>query len=76
MADARYRAPEGYVTMTEATEILGSSRPAARRRIQQAGLKTYRDPKDPRARLLRREDVEALASQGLIEESADTKRAA
>jgi hypothetical protein len=76
MADRTYTPPEGYVTMNQAGEILGSSPATVRKRVQAAGLKTYRDPRDPRARLLRREDVEALASQGVIEESPDTKQAA
>jgi hypothetical protein len=68
MADLTYTPPEGFVTMGQASAILGASKVTARKRIQQAGLKTYRDPRDPRARLLRRTDVEALAAQGLIEE--------
>jgi hypothetical protein len=57
--------------MKQAGELLGSSPITTRKRIQRAGLMMYRDPKDPRARLSRRADVEALATQGLIEESSE-----
>jgi hypothetical protein len=80
MADQRYTPPAEYVTVAQAGTLLGCSPMTARKRLRQAGLKMYRDLRDPRVRLLLRAEVEALAARSpiveIVEDTPDTKRAA
>ena len=55
-----YRPPEGYVTMGEAQRRLGVSKVTIVKIVRDAGIRTYRDPRNGRVRLLRLEDVERL----------------
>lgn len=63
MAEAIYHAPRGFMTLTQAREQLGVSKPTLRRLLQAHAITVYEDPKDLRARLVRDEDVAALAVQ-------------
>ncbi len=56
-----YRPPEGYVTMGEAQRQLGVSKVTMVKIVRDAGIQTYRDPRNGRVRLLRIEDVQRLA---------------
>jgi hypothetical protein len=55
-----YRPPEGYMTVAQATALLGVAKTTAIRAIREAGLETYTDPRNKRVRLLKTEDVERL----------------
>ena len=59
MAEA-YRPPEGFLTMEGAAELLGVSLVTMRKTVREAGLGAFRDHRNRRARLLKREDVERL----------------
>ena len=87
MASKQYEPPEGYVTMTEAATMLSTSRLTARARLKRAGVRVFQDTSDPRFRLVRRADVEAIAERriievadeelrGVVEVSPDTQQAA
>jgi excisionase family DNA binding protein len=60
MTEAIYQPPEGYVTMTQAQEILGVSKATMQKRVKAGLLPTYRDHRDVRVRLVKRADVERL----------------
>ena len=70
-----YRPPEGYVTMGEAQRRLGVSKVTMVKIVRDAGLETYRDPRNGRVRLLRIEDVDRL-TQPVREGSEGNARAA
>jgi hypothetical protein len=55
-----YRPPDGFVTMGEAQRRLGVSKVTIIKIVREAGLATFRDPRNKRVRLLRIEDVERL----------------
>ena len=56
----RYQPPDGFVTVAEAQRRLGVSKVTIVKIVREAGLKTYRDPRNGRVRLLQAEDVEQL----------------
>ena len=60
MAVAKYRPPEGYLTMAQAQERLGISKVTFHRLVRRADLPTHRDHRDSRVRLLRTIDVDRL----------------
>jgi predicted site-specific integrase-resolvase len=47
------------ITMTEAGQRLGVSRNTLRQRIREAGITTYENPRDKRARLVDWHEIEA-----------------
>jgi excisionase family DNA binding protein len=49
-----------YLTMTEAREYLGVSKPKMWRLVKQGVLPAYSDPLDKRKRLVRKDDIEKL----------------
>ena len=55
-----YRPPEGFVTMGEAQRRLGVSKVTIAKIVRAAGIRTYRDPRNGRVRLLRSNDVDRL----------------
>lgn len=59
MAEA-YRPPDGFITMGDAQRRLGVSKVTIVKIVKDAGLATYRDPRNGRVRLLRAEDVARL----------------
>ena len=71
MSKSGYVPPDGYITVGEAAKVLGVSRMTARARFQREKVKTFRDSSDPRFRLVRRADIEALAVRRVIEEDAE-----
>ncbi len=70
-----YRPPDGYVTMGEAQRRLGVSKVTMVKIVRDAGVSTYRDPRNGRVRLLRIEDVDCL-TQPVREDSEGNARAA
>jgi DNA-binding MarR family transcriptional regulator len=59
MAEANL--PSDLINLTEAARVLGMSRPAVSRLVNERKLlKTYLDPLDSRAKLVSRADVRAL----------------
>ncbi len=52
--------PNDLITLSEAAELLGVSRPTMGRIVQRVPLRTYPDPTDARAKLVSRADVRAL----------------
>ena len=54
------RPPGGYATMGEAQRRLGVSKVTMVKIVRDASIRTYRDPRNGRVRLLRLEDVERL----------------
>ena len=60
MADT-YQPPEGYLTTERAAELLGVSLVTMRKLVRDAGLQAFRDPRNKRVRLLRRNEVERLS---------------
>ncbi|MCX6024036.1 MAG: helix-turn-helix domain-containing protein [Chloroflexi bacterium] len=56
-----YRPPEGYLTMGQAQEILGISRVTIAAMVKAGKLKTYDDQRNKRVKLVKADDVEALA---------------
>jgi excisionase family DNA binding protein len=52
----------GYLTLTEAARRLGVSRWTLYRRIDDGALSVYRSDRDRRVKLVKRADVEALAT--------------
>ena len=69
MPIARYRPPEGYLTLAQAQERLGISKVTFHRLVRRASLLTHRDPRDSRVRLLRIADVDRLMEP--VPEQAD-----
>jgi excisionase family DNA binding protein len=63
MAEVMYHAPTGFMTLTQARAQLGVSKPTLRRLLKTHGVTVYEDPKDLRARLLKKDDVMALAAR-------------
>jgi len=55
-----YRPPDGFITMGEAQQRLGVSKVTIVRIVRDAGLQTYRDPRNKRVRLLRDGDISRL----------------
>jgi predicted site-specific integrase-resolvase len=53
--------PEGYITLTEAGEILHVSRTKIARMVREGVLQTVSDPLDARVKLVKKEDVERIA---------------
>ncbi len=74
MADG-YRPPEGFMTVGEAQQRLGVSKVTISKIVREAGLQTYRDPRNARVRLLRAGDVERL-EQPVLEDEAGKAQAA
>ena len=68
-----YCPPEGYVTMGEAQRRLGVSKVTIVKIVRDAGIKTYRDPRNGRVRLLRRahRDRQNFARAALAEAWSD-----
>ena len=60
MPIARYRPPDGYLTMAQAQARLGISKVTFLRLERRAGMPTHRDHRDVRVRLLKIADVERL----------------
>ena len=60
MLVAKYRPPEGYLTMAQAQERLGISKVTFHRLVRRASLPLHRDHRDSRVRLLRITDVDRL----------------
>ena len=60
MSEEGYRAPDGYLTMVQAQRRLGIGKATLRERVREAGMETFRDPRNKRVRLLRVADVELL----------------
>jgi excisionase family DNA binding protein len=60
MPVAKYRPPEGYLTMAQAQARLGISKVTFHRLVRRAGLPTHRDHRDTRVRLLKITDVDRL----------------
>lgn len=52
--------PSDLITLTEAAQLLGVSRPTMGRLVSRVPLQTYPDPLDARAKLVRRADVRKL----------------
>lgn len=52
--------PSDLITLTEAAQLLGVSRPTMGRLVARVPLRTYPDPLDARAKLVRRADVQKL----------------
>jgi predicted DNA-binding transcriptional regulator AlpA len=52
--------PNDLITLSEAAELLGVSRPTMGRIVLRVPLRTYPDPTDARAKLVSRADVRAL----------------
>jgi hypothetical protein len=52
--------PNDLITLSEASRVLGVSRPTMSRLVTKIPLTTYQDPLDSRAKLVRRADVTAL----------------
>jgi excisionase family DNA binding protein len=61
MSDGTYQPPEGYLTLAQAQARLGVSKPTILRMTRDGRLETYEDRRDRRVRLVKVEDVEALA---------------
>jgi hypothetical protein len=74
MADG-YRPPEGFITVGEAQQRLGVSKVTISKIVREAGLRTFRDPRNARVRLLRVDDVERL-EQPVPEDEAGKAQAA
>jgi hypothetical protein len=55
-----YRPPEGFITMGEAQVRLGVSKVTIVNIVREAGLQTFRDPRNKRVRLLRISDISQL----------------
>ena len=51
-----------YLTMTEAREYLGISKPKLWRLVRDGALPVYSDALDKRRRLVRKDDIEKLRS--------------
>ena len=60
MAEGNYRPPAGYLTMAQAQERLGISKPTLQRMVRAGRLATYADPRNRRVRLVKADDVERL----------------
>ena len=60
MNDTGYRAPDGYLTLTQARERLGISRTTLFRALARMGIRTFNDPRNNRVRLVTVEDVDRL----------------
>jgi excisionase family DNA binding protein len=60
MAEASYRAPEGYLTLAEARARIGVAKATITRMVQDGRLTTFDHPRDRRVRLVKVEDVERL----------------
>lgn len=52
--------PPDLITLSEAAQLLGVSRPTMGRIVLREPLRTYDDPLDARAKLVSRADVERL----------------
>jgi excisionase family DNA binding protein len=74
MADG-YRPPEGFMTVGEAQQRLGVSKVTISKIVREAGLQTYRDPRNARVRLLRVGDVERLEQPVLEAEEGKAQAA-
>lgn len=55
-----------YLSLKEAREYLGISKPKMRRLIKEAVISVYSDQRDKRKRLVRREDIERLRQPQLL----------
>lgn len=60
MPIARYRPPDGYLTLAQAQARLGISKVTFQRLVRRAALPTHRDHRDARVRLLKIADVDRL----------------
>jgi excisionase family DNA binding protein len=60
MGDGNYEPPDGYLTLFQALERLGVSRPTMQRMVRRGDLEIYRDPSNRRVRLVKVADVEHL----------------
>ena len=60
MPEARYRPPDGFLTMGQAQAQLGVSKPTLNRMVRAGKLATYADPRNGRVRLVKVADVERL----------------
>ena len=60
MIEDGYRPPDGYLTMVQAQRRLGIGKATLRERVREAGMETFRDPRNKRVRLLKVADVELL----------------
>jgi excisionase family DNA binding protein len=49
-----------FMTLNEAAELLGVSRPTLWRRIVQSEIPVFQSPQDRRHRLVKREDIERM----------------
>ncbi len=58
---------EEYMTLQEAREFLGISRPTMWRVLKDGDLPVYADPLDKRKKLVKREDVERLKQPRKVE---------
>jgi excisionase family DNA binding protein len=54
-----------YLTMQEATRLLGIGRMTLWRRVREGVIPVYRSERDRRARLVRRSDVERLLTPAI-----------
>jgi len=52
-----------YMTVGEARELLGATKPAMARLIREGELKTVADPFNRRVKLIKRSDVEVLRAR-------------
>ena len=61
MPTGRYQPPDGYLTLAQARERLAVSHTKVWMMVKDGTLRVYEDPRDRRVKLVRAEDVEALA---------------
>lgn len=64
-----------FLSMAEARELLGVSKPTMWRMVRDGRLTAYGTPADRRRRFVRRADVEALKTLRPIEPEAQTEKA-
>ena len=70
-----YQPPDGFVTVGAAQRQLGVSKVTIVKIVKDAGIPTYRDPRNGRVRLLRVSDVERL-TQPILETGEGNAQAA